>query len=112
MMILKLMSGQRLSMAALMVAALFSSSAHTQELDIKGCKKNCLAQKAIANFKTYNLDLKTRLADPLGSEVCKNQLKGLVSKLKGKDVCLFKDSSSIELTSLHLYSERFARPVP
>ena len=108
----KLMNGLRLSMASLMIGTLYAPHAFSQDLSYLSCKGNCQAKKAIKNLRSYNLDLKKKLADPLGSEVCVQQLKGSVLKIKKVDVCVFRDASAIELTSLHKYSERFARPVP
>ena len=108
----KLMTGLGLYLATLMIVLSSTPVAHSQDINLIACKGNCQAKKAIMKMKRYNLDLKKKLADPLGSEVCKNQLKGNVSKLKRVDVCLFKDSSAIELTSLHKFSESFANPTP
>jgi len=98
--------------ALLMVGGLFSYGVQAQEIKYLSCKNNCLAQKAIQSLKPYALDLKTKLSDPLGSDVCIKMLAGKVVKIKGVDVCQFKDLSAVDLTSLHLYSERFARPTP
>lgn len=108
----KLMKGLRLSMASLMIGALYAPYALSQELSFLHCKGLCQAKKAINNLQNYNLDLKKKLSDPLGSEVCVQQLKGNVAKINKVDVCLFQDKSAIKLPSLHIYSERFAKPVP
>ncbi|MCE3013657.1 MAG: hypothetical protein LW878_11390 [Proteobacteria bacterium] len=112
MLLVKLMAGLRLSMATLMVTGLFTSTLQAQEVKYFSCKGNCLAQKALKGLGPYPLDLKTKLSNPLGSDVCLKQLKGLVVKLKGVDVCQFKDQSAVDLSHLHLYSERLARPTP
>ncbi len=109
---MKLMVGFRISMATLMFAGLFTHSAYAQEMKYLTCKGKCLAQIAVKNLKSYPLDIKSKLSDPLGSDVCAKQLKGNVTKIKGVDVCQFKDQSAVDLTSLHLYSERFAVPTP
>ena len=108
----KLMNGQSISMALLMIGTLYTYSAYSQDINYLSCKRDCQAKKAIKKLRNYNLDLKKKLADPLGSEVCVKQLKGKISRLKNADVCIFKDTSAIELSSLHRYSERFARPTP
>ena len=108
----KLMTGLRLSLAMLMVAGLFSTNLGAQELKYISCKGNCQAQKALKGLRPYPLDLKTKLSNPLGSDVCLKQLKGVVRKLKGVDVCQFKDQSAVDLSGLHLYSERMALPTP
>ncbi len=108
----KLMTGLRFPMAALMIAGLFSSSLSAQEVKYYSCLGVCQAQKALKGLRPYPLDLKTKLADPLGSDVCVKQLRGRVMKMKGVDVCGFKDQSAVDLLGLHLYSERLGRPTP
>ena len=112
MLLVKLITGLRLSMATLMVAVLFSTELGAQEVNFFSCKGHCLAQKALKGLPPYPLDIKTKLSNPLGSDVCLKQLNGQVVKFKGVDVCQFKDQSAVDLSHLHLYSERLALPTP
>lgn len=112
MLLVKLITGLRFCLASLMIAALFSTTLQAQEVKFFSCKGNCLAQRALKGLRPYPLDLKTKLSNPLGSDVCLKQLRGQVVKFKGVDVCQFKDQSAVDLSGLHLYSERLALPTP
>ncbi len=79
------------------------------------CKGNCLAKKALSGMKSFSVSKKATLKNPLGSEVCTEQLGGVVGqfvdKKKGSvSICRFKDNSAIELQGLHRESEKFTSP--
>ncbi|MBY0518215.1 MAG: hypothetical protein K2P81_15000 [Bacteriovoracaceae bacterium] len=79
------------------------------------CKGNCQAKKALTNLKTFSVSKKTTLKNPLGSEVCTEQLGGVVGQFADKkkgsiSICRFKDNSAIELQGLHRESEKFTTP--
>jgi hypothetical protein len=78
---------------------------------VKGCEKECLALKKVAEFKKINLE-KIRAKEPfhasIGSDVCRLVYKtgSLIGVTKEKDqraFCVFKDNSLIEINSLSKY---------
>lgn len=79
------------------------------------CKNECSAKKAVKKLTTFSMPkAKEGMKNPLGINVCQEQLKGQFAfiKLKGKErgVCQFTDGSSVELAGLHSESEKFIKP--
>jgi hypothetical protein len=76
------------------------------------CSGDCQAKQAVKSLQPYAL--KPQASNPLGSDVCREQLQGKVRKItvRGKkiDVCQFQDQSSVELLGLHLEAEKLVRP--
>ncbi len=79
-----------------------------KRLSFSGCKNSCEAKRALAKLKPYKIA--TPLKNPLGSDVCLAQLGGKVVKIASKDYCEFSDKSAVELSGLHLESEKFLQP--
>jgi hypothetical protein len=79
------------------------------------CKNECSAKKAVKELTTFSMPTsKDGMKNPLGVNVCQEQLKGQLAfiKLKAKErgVCQFADGSSVELAGLHSESEKFIKP--
>jgi hypothetical protein len=78
---------------------------------LKGCEKECLALKKVAEFQKINLKkirAKETFYASIGSDVCRLVYKSgsLIGINKEKDqraFCVFKDNSLIEINSLSKY---------
>jgi len=81
-----------------------------EKLTFHYCKGECTARKQVKKLKAFKAP-KTGMQNPLGVNVCQEQLGGKYDskKLPGKErgVCRFKDGSSVELFGLHGEAEKF-----
>lgn len=86
---------------------------HPSGLLIKNCKKNCEVLKVLSlpQFDPKKIKTKSSMAASLGSTACHYILDG-VSILganldnDGRDFCIFKDESMVEINSLSRYLEK------
>lgn len=79
------------------------------------CKNECSAKKAVKRLTTFSMPKsKDGLKNPLGINVCQEQLQGQLAFIKvqtrERGVCQFADGSSVELAGLHAESEKFIKP--
>lgn len=81
------------------------------KLVFANCAQECQAKKALRTLSSFPMPKDgSVLQNPLGANVCQEQLKGRV-EIKGQAaVCVFSDGSSVGLQGLHLESEKFIRP--
>lgn len=112
----KFMLSLRQGLGLLLFASATTATAQTAKVDFSklvfaNCAKECLAKKALRSLRAFPMPKDgSVLQNPLGSNVCQEQLKGRV-ELKGTSaVCAFSDGSSVGLPGLHLESEKFIRP--
>ena len=78
---------------------------------IKGCEKDCLALKKIAEFKKINLKVARsdeKFFGSIGADVCHLVYKGesILGTIENKDqraFCVFPDNSLVEINSLSQY---------
>lgn len=112
----KLMFPLRQSVGLFLIVSTFSAMAQTPKVDLsklvfENCAKDCQAKKALRALKSFPMPKDgSVLQNPLGSNVCQEQLKGRVELKRSNAVCVFSDGSSVGLPGLHLESEKFIRP--
>ena len=80
-------------------------------LIVKGCEKECLALKTVAEFKNINLKkarIHEKFEGSIGSDVCRlvyksHSIIGIAENLDQRAFCVFIDNSLIEINSLSQY---------
>lgn len=109
-----------LSFAALNVFAQKKNQIPTPKIDMSrlvfhSCKNECSAKRAVKKLASFSMPKsKDGMKNPLGVNVCQEQLQGQLAfikiKTKERGVCQFNDGSSLELAGLHAESEKFIVP--
>lgn len=111
----KLMLPLRYALGALLLVSTSMALAQKPKVDFSklvfdNCPRECQAKSALRGLGSFPLPKGTVLQNPLGANVCQEQLKGRVEVRKTSAVCAFSDGSSVGLQGLHLESEKFIRP--
>lgn len=89
---------------------ILSFKKHPSGLLIKNCEKNCEALKvlSLAKYDPKKIKKTSSLASSYGSTACHNllggvSLLGMSLENDGRDFCVFKDKSIVEINSLTIY---------
>ena len=90
-----------------------SFTKHASGLLIQNCSEKCEALKVldIAKYKVSSIVPKRETASSYGSDACSyllggKSILGRASNGDGRDFCLFKDDSLVEMYSLTVYLEK------